>query len=211
MAMLLCWHELIGLRKRFVMNQEKSNAQYDRIIVQCKEEFIAKNKKYGNSLDVYDANDVLSKIFIKLYRIRSIQETGCYKVEGESIEKEFLGIINYCLYGIITASQIVSDVRILYEGEDLFKEYDKSVAVTRGLFQKKNHDYGEAWRQLSISFMTHECECKYNRMKKIFGDLKFKADKRQELQKEFVEVFSDICNYSIFCSILISEGVNPMI
>lgn len=193
------------------MNQEKSNTDYDKIIAKCKREFIEKNKKYGNSLDAYDANGVLSKIYIKLYRIRSIQEAGVYKVEGEDIEKEFPGIINYCLYGILTASQIATGIRILYEGDTLLAEYDKSVTITRELFQKKNHDYGEAWRQLSVSYMTQECLSKYLRMTKMYEDLKFKTDQRHDLQKEFIEVFSDICNYCIFCSIRISEGTNPMI
>lgn len=193
------------------MNQAKSNEQYDNIIAQCKNEFVEKNKKYGNSLDPYDANGVLSKIFIKLYRIKSIQEEGTYLVENESIEKEVPGIVNYCLYGLILARQIVSGMRICYEEELLFKEYDISAAATRALFQKKNHDYGEAWRDLSVSYMTQECLVKFTRMKNLYAKLKFEKDRRAELQKEFIEVFSDICNYQIFCAILISEGVNPMI
>ncbi len=193
------------------MNQIKSNEQYDKVISEAKKEFIEKNKKYGNSLDVYNANGILSKIFIKLYRIKSIQDAGEYKVEGETIEKEFPGVVNYCLYGIIIAQQIASGIRILYEKELLFAEYDKAVTITRSLFQKKNHDYGEAWRQLSVSYMTQECLSKYERTQKMYKDMKFKPEKQAELQKEFIEVFSDICNYSIFCSIRISEGVDPMI
>lgn len=193
------------------MNQQNSNAQYDKVIAECKSEFISKNEKYGNSLDEYDANGVLSKVFIKLYRIKSIQEAGNYEVQGESIEKEFPGIINYSLYGIITASQIISENRLLFEGESLFAEYDKASESTKSLFQKKNHDYGEAWRQLSVSYMTQECLSKYRRMTKMYGDLKFKKEQQSNLQKEFIEVFSDICNYSIFCCIRISEGTNPMI
>ncbi len=192
------------------MYQEKSNAQYDQIITACKNEFIEKNKKYGNSLDVYDANGILSKVYIKLFRIHSIQEAGTYKVD-ESIEREFLGVINYALYGIITASQISTGIRVLYEGELLLKEYGKAASLTRDLFQKKNHDYGEAWRNLSISYMTQECLSKYTRMCNMYKALKFKPEQKADLQKEFLEVFSDICNYSIFCSIRISEGTNPMI
>ena len=176
------------------MNQQKSNNQYDKIVSESKKEFIAKNEKYGNSLDVYNANGVLSKIFIKLYRIKSIQEAGEYKVEGETIEKEFPGIVNYCLYGIIIAQQISSGIRILYEKDLLFAEYDKAATLTKDLFQKKNHDYGEAWRALSISYMTQECLSKYERAQKMYQDMKFKPEKQKDLQKEFIEVFSDICN-----------------
>ncbi len=193
------------------MNQEKSNKQYDTIIADCKKEFIKKNKKYGNSLDSYDAMGVLSKVFIKLYRIASIQEAGEYKVEGEPIEKELPGIINYCLFGITVANQIASGIRVCYSSDALFQEYDQAAASTRNLFQKKNHDYGEAWRQLSISYMTQECLVKYNRMLTMYAGLKFKPENRQELQKEFIEVFSDICNYCIFCCIRISEGANAMV
>lgn len=193
------------------MNQNKSNEQYDKIIADCKKEFVEKNKKYGNSLDLYSAHDVLEKLFIKLYRIQNIQEAGESKVEGESIERNFLEIINYGLYGIITALQISSNERILFEGDPLFAKYDEAADICRKTFQDKNHDYGEAWRSLSISFMTTESLVKHARMKQMYKELKFQKEKKDELQKEFVEVFRDIVNYAVFCSILIPEGVNPMI
>ena len=194
-----------------MINQKKSNEQYDEVIAACKEEFISKNKRYGNSLDAYNAMGVLEKIYIKLFRVQTIQEAGTLLVEGETIEKEFPGIINYSLYGMTVALQIESGMRILYEGDSLFAQYDLVAGKVRELFQKKNHDYGEAWRELSISFMTQECLVKYKRMKQIYAELKFKKENHGQLQKDFIEIFSDICNYSIFCSILISEGVNPMI
>jgi len=193
------------------MNQEKSNVQYDQIIANCRNEFEEKNKKYGNSLNAYDAFGVLQKVFIKLFRIKSIQEAGKYEVKGETIEKEIPGIINYCLYGICAAKNMDVRISVVLEGPDLFTEYDNAAKSTRSLFQKKNHDYGEAWRQLSVSYMTQESLSKYMRMYTIYGELKFNHEKRDELAKEFLEVFSDICNYMIFSAIRISEGTNPMI
>lgn len=189
----------------------KSNEQYDEIITNCKKEFLEKNKKYGQSISYYRAMDILQKIFIKLQRVSTIQEVGIYKVVGETITAEFPGIINYCLYGIVLAKQITSETGIiLYEGEVLEQEYDTAAAHVKSIFEKKNHDYGEAWRDLTISFMTKECLVKFFRMKAIFYSKKFDTNK-QELQDSFIEVFSDICNYSIFCSILIKEGVSEMI
>jgi hypothetical protein len=189
----------------------KSTRQYDEIIKNCKKEFLEKNKKYGQSISYYRSMDILQKIFIKLQRIVTIQEAGEYKVVGEPIATEFPGIINYCLYGIVLAKQITSETgTLLYEGEVLEREYDIAAAHVKSIFEKKNHDYGEAWRDLTISFMVKECLVKFFRMKTIFYSKKFDTNK-QELQDSFLEVFSDISNYSIFCAILISEGVSEMV
>lgn len=178
------------------MNQEKSNIQYDSVINRCRNEFGEKSKKYGNSLNAYDSFGVLQKIFIKLFRLKSIQTVGEYRVEGESIEKEIPGIINYCLYGISLVRKI---------------EYDEATNIVHELFQNKNHDYGEAWRFLSISYMVQESLVKYQRMYNIYAKLKFKHEENEDLKNDFVEVFSDICNYMIFSVIRISEGADPMI
>lgn len=81
----------------------------------------------------------------------------------------------------------------------------------RDLFQKKNHDYGEAWRKLSVSFMVQESLTKYQRMYNIYAKSKFKSEQQKDLKKDFVEVFSDICNYMVFSAIRISEGADPLI
>lgn len=169
------------------MNQNKSNEQYDKIIADCKKEFVEKNKKYGNSLDLYSAHDVLEKLFIKLYRIQNIQEAGESKVEGESIERNFLEIINYGLYGIITALQISSNERILFEGDPLFAKYDEAADICRKTFQDKNHDYGEAWRSLSISFMTTESLVKHARMKQMYKELKFQKKRKMNYKKSLLK------------------------
>lgn len=197
------------LMKIIIMNLEKSNTQYDEIVSSCKEEFISKNKKYGNSLEPYTTFDVLSKIFIKLFRVSSIQEAGKYLVEEESIEKEFPGIINYCFYGIMLAGTYPTDPSLTTE--KLEEEYNAAAEKVKALFKKKNHDYGEAWRQLPISFMVKECVVKYKRMVNMYSEKKFNVQESGSLRDAFIEVFSDICNYSIFCSILIKEGVNVMI
>jgi hypothetical protein len=193
------------------MDQEKSNNQYDEVIANCKKEFTEKYKKYGNSLDDYDISGILGKIYIKLYRIRTIQQTGIYKVEGESIEKDFPAVINYCIYAMSVVKQLSAAERIFYKDEALFQQYDTAVTFCRDLFQKKNHGYGEAWRNLLISAMTQEAVVKYNRAQTIYGDLKFKVEKQKDLEKELFEILADIINYNIFCSIRISEGTNAMI
>jgi hypothetical protein len=153
---------------------------------------------------------MLQKTYIKLFRIKTIQRKGEIKVEGETVEKEFPGIINYCFYNISLINHGGAG-NTMYEGTDRETLYDDAVKVVKDLFEKKNHDYGEAWRELTVSFMVEECIAKYLRAKTIYGANKYKTDVSEELKKKLLEIVSDICNYSIFCSILISEGIDPMI
>ena len=189
------------------METQQSNKQWDEVVSNCKAEFSNAFDKYGNSLAAYDDPiDILSKVFIKLFRIKSIQVAGKYHVEGENIEKEIPGIINYCIYGVLATKRLLSGTVMPAEKEELLAAYDKASASIKELFEKKNHDYGEAWRKLSVSYMTKECLAKYDRMTTVYSALKFKKDDRLKLEKNFVEVFSDICNYQIFCAIRIFDS-----
>lgn len=192
------------------MEYQKSNEQYDKIVADCKKEFLEKANEYGNSLRAYDAFGVLQKIYIKLFRIKTIQDKGAMKVAGETIEKEFPGIINYCFYDISLIKHY-GDLSTLYNGTDSETLYETAKSHVKTLFEKKNHDYGEAWRELTISFMVQECITKYLRAKTIYAKTKFKLDSSGETKDKLLEIVSDICNYSIFCSILISEGIDPML
>lgn len=192
------------------MEYEKSNRQYDAVIAACKKEFVTKGKDYGNSLRDYSPFGMLQKTYIKLFRIKTIQRKGEIKVQGETVEKEFPGIINYCFYNISLINHD-GNGNILYEGTDRETLYDSAVKTVKELFQKKNHDYGEAWRELTVSFMVEECIAKYLRAKTIYAANKYKSDVAKQTKEKLLEIVSDICNYSIFCSILISEGVDPMV
>lgn len=195
------------------MDQEKSNQQYDETIARCKKEFVEKNKKYKGSLSAYDAVGIAEKNLIKIVRVRTIQKKGKYLVSEESIDIVFPEIINYTVYGITLANQIADGTEKHFENDELFSEYDKAVACARELFQKKNHDYGEAWRDLTISFMTKECHTKLKRLINIYGDTKFseETEARVKLQKDFLEIFYDVLNYCVFCTIRINEVTDPMI
>ncbi len=192
------------------MEYQTSNQQYDKIVAACKEEFLAKATEYGHSLRAYDAFGVLQKIYIKLFRIKTIQDKGVIKVEGETIDKEFPGIINYCFYDICLIKHY-DDPSTLYDGTDPEALYEVAKSHVKTLFEKKNHDYGEAWRELTIGFMIRECITKYLRAKTIYAVNRFKQSNQGETKDKLLEIISDICNYAIFCSILISEGSDPMI
>lgn len=194
------------------MDFKQSNKQWDDIVSIAQSEFLHAFEKYGNSLAAYDdPMDILSKVFIKLFRIKSIQIAGSYRVEGETIEKEIPGIINYCIYGAMATHPLLSNTAMPSTKEEILTAYAKASASIKELFEKKNHDYGEAWRKLSVSYMVKECLAKYDRMTTIHSGLKFNKTERSKLEKNFIEVFSDICNYQIFCAIRISEGADPMI
>jgi Nucleotide modification associated domain 1 len=190
------------------MEYKKSNQQYDAITERCKKEFVAKSSEYGNSLRMYDAFGMLQKIYIKLFRIKTIQQKGVNKVEGETIEKELPGIINYCFYNISLIKH-GGDANTLYKDMDMV--YDEALKTVKNLFENKNHDYGEAWRELTVSFMVQECIAKYLRAKTIYATNKYKSDVTEETRGKLLEIVSDMCNYSIFCAILISEGTDPMV
>lgn len=174
------------------------------VVASAQKEFEEKAKKYGNSLTAYDTFGILTKVFIKLFRIHTIQKTGVNKVSEDPVETEFPAIINYCIYGFATTLQT--------EGEktDILLLCQQAKTSIHKTFMAKNHDYGEIWRDLSISFMVQECIVKFNRMRTIYAESKFTGDKTK-LQKDFQEVLTDICNYSIFCKINIENGMNPLI
>lgn len=181
----------------------KTNNEWKDIVRTAQEEFEQKAKQYGNSLTAYDTFSILTKVFIKLFRIYTIQKTGIYKVEGESIETEFPAIINYCIYGF--ASTLCKE-----DESDALPHLAQATETIYDVFTKKNHDYGEIWRELPISFMVQECIVKFKRMYAMYAKMKFEKD-TTKLSQNFQEVFTDICNYSIFCSINIKNGMNPLV
>ena len=173
--------------------------QYDKIIDACRNTFLKKTADYGTSWRVYRTISVADQIYIKAKRIRNIQEGIAQKIEDD-IKSEFAGILNYAIIGLIQL-EINND-----DPEDLdvkiVKElYDQKAAMAKALMKDKNHDYGEAWREMSQESFVDLSLAKVLRIKQIIGN------KGVTLVSEGVDAnLFDILNYAAFGLILIVEG-----
>ena len=180
------------------MRQETEH-QYKEIISECKEIFAKKTKDYGTALRILRLPSITDQIFIKAQRIRSIQEKGENKV-GEDISNEFIGIINYCIIAIIQLKlNGTEEMEIPFE--KLEPMYDEVADDTRNLLAAKNHDYGEAWRDMRVSSMTDIILMKLMRVKQI------EDNAGKTLISEGIDAnYQDMINYSVFCLIKLKEG-----
>jgi hypothetical protein len=176
-----------------------TNIQYDEAIKTCKDIFIKKTKDYGTAWRVLRTISVVDQIFIKALRIRTIQDKQVQKV-GDDITSEFKGIINYAVIGLIQLQ--LNDPKV----EELFvdwvsNEYDKYVVFAKSTMMDKNHDYGEAWREMSQESFADLILMKLMRIKQIL------VNDGQTIISEGIDAnYVDILNYSVFALILIQEG-----
>ncbi len=175
----------------------KTQQQYDKGIAACREIFQRKTHDYGTSWRVLRPKSLTDQIFIKAKRIKTIEEKGAQQV-SDGIGDEFMGIINY---GIIALIQLE-----LGEGENLSEEkalqlYDKHISETQKLMLAKNHDYGEAWREMRSSSFTDLILMKLMRLKQI------EDNNGKTLISEGPDSnYKDIINYSVFALIQLSEN-----
>lgn len=175
--------------------QERTNQQYDTAIKSCKEIFIKKTKDYGTSWRVYRTISVVDQIYIKAKRIRNIQEKKLQKIDDDLLS-EFKGIVNYGVIGLIQLD-LQND-----ETEDLdvaiaSKMYDEKIAVSKQLMEDKNHDYGEAWREMSQESFADLILAKVLRIKQILNN------EGKTLVSEGIDAnLYDIINYAVFALIL---------
>ena len=179
----------------------KTSAQYDAIITLCKDIFIKKMKDYGSAWRILRISSLTDQIFIKAQRIRSIEEKGIQKVD-EGIKTEYVGIINYALIGLIQMEiGINTNVELnLEEGERLYDMYFKKA---KSLMEDKNHDYGEAWRDMRISSLTDIILMKLLRVKQI------EDNQGKTFISEGIDAnFMDMINYAMFAMIKILENEN---
>ena len=175
------------------METSTSN-EYKQVIARCKELFRKKTLDYGTAWRILRISSITDQIFIKAQRIRSIQEKGSQKV-NDPIVDEFVGIINYCLIALIQLSYR-DDERLEIPYAELEPLYDHWSEATRGLLENKNHDYGEAWRDMRVSSMTDIILMKLYRVKQI------EDNQGKTLVSEGIEAnYQDMINYSVFCLI----------
>lgn len=176
----------------------KTERQYDEVIERCKDIFHKKTQDYGTAWRILRPRSITDQIYIKASRIRSIEESGVNKV-NEPIDLEFIGIVNY---------SIMANIQLeLSPGDDLDMKvdqvlglYENQVAVTKQLMLDKNHDYGEAWREMRVSSMTDLILMKLLRTKQI------EDNEGKTLISEGLDAnYRDIMNYAIFALIQLKD------
>jgi hypothetical protein len=180
------------------MSLSKTETQYHKVIATCKSLFLKKTKDYGTSWRILRLPSITDQIFIKAQRIRSIQEKGTQKV-ADNINTEFVGIINYCVIALIQL-ELPAETPQDIDYESVAKLYDKHIANNLELLLNKNHDYGEAWREMRISSMTDLILMKILRVKQI------EDNSGKTIVSEGVAAnYQDMLNYAVFCLILMEE------
>ncbi len=176
---------------------QKTSEQYDAVIKQCRDLFINKMNDYGSAWRILRLPSLTDQIFIKAQRIRQLQENEIKKVDEDEIP-EFIGIINYSLMALIQLEKGVVEEPDLNVNEAT-KLYDKHIAITKSLMENKNHDYGEAWREMRISSLTDLILQKLLRVKQIEDNL------GKTLVSEGIDAnYQDMINYAIFALILMN-------
>jgi hypothetical protein len=177
---------------------EDTKSQYQNIISKSRNIFINKNSDYGSSWRVLRIISLVDQINIKAQRIRNLQANISNKID-EDQTAEFYGIINYSIMGLIQLDKGIVDEPDL-EAEEIMELYDNNVKKTFKLMLDKNHDYGEAWREMEVISLTDLIIQKIFRMKSIL-----KNDGKTEVSEGIDANFQDILNYAVFAQILLKE------
>jgi hypothetical protein len=172
--------------------------QYDAVIKYCRELFVNKMTDYGSAWRILRLPSLTDQIYIKAQRIRGLQENAVRKV-AEDERPEFIGIINYSVMALIQLELGVSSQPDLSPQKAL-ELYDQKIAETRELMENKNHDYGEAWRDMRVSSLTDLIIQKLLRVKQI------EDNKGKTLVSEGIEAnYQDMINYAVFAMVLMEE------
>ncbi len=173
--------------------------EFSKEIGCCRELFEKKTRDYGTSWRILRLPSLTDQIFIKANRIRSIEESGENKI-GDSARGEYVAMVNYAVMALIQQELEGSDAPDELPLQQAMELYDKHMKRTTDLMFDKNHDYGEAWRQMRVSSMTDLILMKLRRIKQI------EDHHGKTLVSEGVEGgYMDIINYSLFCLIRLTE------
>ena len=177
----------------------KTSTQYDAVIGKCSAVFLNKNSDYGTSWRIMRISSIIDQIYIKANRIRTIEDNGTMMV-NEGIEPEFMGIINYCIMGLIQL-ELAESKEMDLDINVIEKLYDKYVFQTKTLMEEKNHDYGEVWRDMLVTTFTDMMLMRVQRMKQIL------ENKGKTIASEGIESnLMDMINYSVFALIKLAPG-----
>ena len=180
---------------------EKTKIQYQDAVAKCKSIFMKKTKDYGTAWRILRTSSLTDQLFIKASRIRSIEEKGEQKI-NEGVDSEYIGLVNYSVMALIQLA-MPKDAQLELSATETETLYDKYVQDTFELMQAKNHDYGEAWRDMRVSSLTDLILMKLLRVKQI------EDNEGKTLISEGLDAnYQDIMNYSIFALIKLEEASN---
>lgn len=178
---------------------KNTSAQYDEVIAVCRSLFNNKMKDYGCSWRILRLPSLTDQLYIKAQRIRGLQSNKQRRVdEGE--EPEFIGIVNYSVMALIQLEKGVAEQPDLTP-QEILPLYDEAVARTKALMEDKNHDYGEAWREMRISSLTDLILQKLLRIKQIEDN-----QGKTVVSEGITANYQDILNYAVFALIQLDEA-----
>jgi hypothetical protein len=173
---------------------EQTLKEFQEVISQCRTLFVQKTKDYGTAWRILRPQSITDQLYIKAMRIRSIEEKGTQKI-GDTIQSEFVGLINYSILALIQL-ELPENAPLELPSEQVASLYDQQVSENGRLLQNKNHDYGEAWRWMRVGSMTDLILQKILRIKQI------EDNNGSTLVSEGVEAnYRDIINYAVFALI----------
>lgn len=175
--------------------------QYTQAVNQSRDIFKKKTSDYGTSWRVYRTISIVDQIYIKAKRIRTIQEKQEQKI-GDSIASEFKGILNYAVMGLIQLELPPSESDEM-SVEKVMELYNDKIAKAQLLMLDKNHDYGEAWREMSQESFVDLMLAKLQRIRQILQN-----DGKTLVSEGIDANYYDIINYAIFGLILLEEGIH---
>ena len=171
-----------------------TSLQFDTVVSKCTEIFKKKTIDYGTAWRILRSSSLTDQIFIKANRIRTLQESVSSKVD-EGIEPEFIGIINYCVMALIQLD-LKEEKRLELPPQEVVSLYDQKIKEAKDLMMDKNHDYGEAWRDMRVSSLTDLILMKILRVKQI------EDNKGKTIISEGIDAnYFDMINYSVFAMI----------
>ncbi|KOS05944.1 hypothetical protein AM493_07770 [Flavobacterium akiainvivens] len=171
-----------------------TSQQYDRVIAVCRQLYTNKMKDYGPAWRILRLPSLTDQIFIKAQRIRSLQENAVRMV-NEDETGEFIAIVNYSIMALINLELGVATQPDL-ETDEATRLYDEKVTLTKNLMLAKNHDYGEAWRDMRVSSLTDLILQKLLRVKQI------EDNKGKTIVSEGIDAnYQDMLNYAVFALI----------
>ena len=177
---------------------QETSKQYDQVIENCRSLYSKKLQDYGSAWRILRLTSLTDQLYIKAQRIRQLQENSVRKVDEDEVS-EFIGIINYAVMALIQLEKGVVDQPDI-SVEEAIKLYDKHVKITKELMENKNHDYGEAWREMRVSSLTDLILQKLLRVKQI------EDNKGKTIVSEGIDAnYQDMINYAVFALIHLNK------
>lgn len=179
----------------------ETSRQFDQVVERCREMYTNKLQDYGASWAVMRASSITDQMYIKLKRIRTLEMVGTSKV-GDGIVGELIAVVNYGIMGIIILEKGVQESPEAVSNEEAVAWYDHYIAEAKSLMERKNHDYGEAWREMRLTSITDLMLTKIHRTKQL-EDLGGEGRVSEGIDANYY----DIVNYAVFALIrILLEG-----